>query len=106
MYKEYRRGLKNPDLEDEGPQDDDAWLYEDLHVLVKMLTRKRDKEQMISLIFEGVTAELLKDMVTIFYSPLAQVYKLANIADSLSDLQAFITDLIKNGGSQRGAQLY
>ncbi|EST06207.1 protein of unknown function DUF3818, PX-associated [Kalmanozyma brasiliensis GHG001] len=95
VYKEYRRGLKNPDLEDEGPQDDDAWLYEDLHVLVKMLTRKRDKEQMISLIFEGVTAELLKDMVTIFYSPLAQVYKLANIADSLSDLQAFITDLIK-----------
>ena len=95
VYKEYRRGLKNPDLEDEGPQDDDAWLYEDLHVFIKMLTRKRDKEQMISLIFEGVTAELLKDMVTIFYSPLAQVYKLANIADSLSDLQAFITDLIK-----------
>ncbi|CDR87736.1 uncharacterized protein SPSC_03497 [Sporisorium scitamineum] len=95
VYKQYRRGLKNPDLEDEGPQDDDAWLYEDLHVLIKMLTRKRDKEQMISLIFEGVTAELLKDMVTIFYSPLAQVYKLANIADSLSDLQAFITDLIK-----------
>ncbi|SJX61278.1 uncharacterized protein SRS1_10273 [Sporisorium reilianum f. sp. reilianum] len=95
VYKQYRRGLKNPELEDEGPQDDDAWLYEDLHVLIKMLTRKRDKEQMISLIFEGVTAELLKDMVTIFYSPLAQVYKLANIADSLSDLQAFITDLIK-----------
>lgn len=95
VYKEYRRGLKNPDLEDEGPQDDDAWLYEDLHVLIKILTRKRDKEQLISLIFEGVTAELLKDMVTIFYSPLAQVYKLANIADSLSDLQAFITDLIK-----------
>ncbi len=95
VYKEYRRGLKNPELEDEGPQDDNAWLYEDLHVLIKMLTRKRDKEQMISLIFEGVTAELLKDMVTIFYSPLAQVYKLANIADSLSDLQAFITDLIK-----------
>lgn len=94
-YKEYRRGLKNPELDDEGPQDDDAWLYEDLHVLMKMMTRKRDKEQMISLIFEGVTAELLKDMVTIFYSPLAQVYKLANIADSLSDLQAFITDLIK-----------
>ncbi|KAN0059708.1 hypothetical protein ACQY0O_008280 [Thecaphora frezii] len=95
VYKEYRRGLKNPELEDEGPQDEDAWLYEDLHVLMKMLTRQRDKEQMIALIFEGVTAELLKDMVTIFYSPLAQVYKAANIADSLSDLQAFINDLIK-----------
>ncbi|PWN50886.1 hypothetical protein IE53DRAFT_410573 [Violaceomyces palustris] len=95
VYKEYRRGLKNPEIEDEGPQDEDAWLYEDLHVLMKMLTRQRDKEQMIALIFDGVTSELLKDMVTIFYSPLAQVYKLANIADSLSDLQVFINDLIK-----------
>jgi len=34
-------------------------------------------------------------MVTIFYSPLAQVYKAANIADSLYDLQKFIDDLIK-----------
>lgn len=34
-------------------------------------------------------------MVTIFYSPLAQVYKAANIADSLSDLQTFVNDLIR-----------
>lgn len=34
-------------------------------------------------------------MITIFYEPLAKVYKAANIADSLYDLQAFITDLIK-----------
>lgn len=95
VYKRYRAGLKNPELEDEGPQDDDAWLYEDLHVLLRITTRLRDKEQMLSLIFEGVTAELLKDMVTIFYSPLAQVYKAANIADSLYDFQVFINDLIK-----------
>ncbi|KAE8234351.1 hypothetical protein CF326_g611 [Tilletia indica] len=93
-YKEYRRNL-GPEEEDEGPDDDDAWLYEDLHVLLRMTQRLRDKEQMISLIFEGVTADLLKDIVTIFYSPLAQVYKAANIADSLYDLQTFITDLIK-----------
>jgi hypothetical protein len=96
LYKEYRNNLgKNED--DEGPDviDEQAWLYEDLHVLLKCLTRLRDKEQMISLIFEGVTSDLLKDIVTIFYSPLAQVYKAANIADSLSDLQAFVNDLIK-----------
>jgi hypothetical protein len=34
-------------------------------------------------------------MVTIFYQPLAQVYKAANIADSLYDLQTFLNDLIK-----------
>ncbi|KAK0553655.1 hypothetical protein OC845_001127 [Tilletia horrida] len=93
-YKEYRRNL-GPEEEDEGPEDEDAWLYEDLHVLLRMKQRLRDKEQMISLIFEGVTADLLKDIVTIFYSPLAQVYKAANIADSLYDLQMFITDMIK-----------
>ncbi|KAK0528581.1 hypothetical protein OC842_004504 [Tilletia horrida] len=93
-YKEYRRNL-GADEEDEGPEDDDAWLYEDLHVYLRMTQRLRDKEQMISLIFEGATADLLKDIVTIFYSPLAQVYKAANIADSLYDLQMFITDLIK-----------
>jgi hypothetical protein len=44
---------------------------------------------------QGFTAELLKDIITIFYTPLAQVYRAANIADSLGDLQAFINDLIK-----------
>lgn len=38
---------------------------------------------------------MLKDIVTIFYEPLAKVYKAANIADSLGDLQVFINDLIK-----------
>ncbi|PWN97790.1 hypothetical protein FA09DRAFT_329956 [Tilletiopsis washingtonensis] len=96
LYKEYRANLGRGE-EDQGPDavDAEAWLYEDLHVYLRCMTRLRDKEQMISLVFEGVTSELLKDIVTIFYSPLAQVYKAANIADSLSDLQAFITDLIR-----------
>ncbi|CEH12080.1 Membrane coat complex Retromer, subunit VPS5/SNX1, Sorting nexins, and related PX domain-containing proteins [Ceraceosorus bombacis] len=96
VYKQYRANLGRGE-EDQGPDAvaPDAWLYEDLHIYLRCLTRLRDKEQMISLIFEGVTSELLKDIVTIFYSPLAQVYKAANIADSLSDLQAFINDLIR-----------
>lgn len=44
---------------------------------------------------QSFTADLLKDMITIFYSPLAQVYRAASIADSLGDLQNFINDLIK-----------
>ncbi|CAE6409179.1 unnamed protein product [Rhizoctonia solani] len=43
----------------------------------------------------GTTSELLKDIITIFYTPLAQVYKAASIADSLGDLQNFINDLIR-----------
>ena len=103
LYKEYRSNLGKNE-QDEGPDavDEQAWLYEDLHVLLKCLTRLRDKEQLISLIFEGVTSDLLKDIVTIFYSPLAQVYKAANIADSLSDLQVFINDLIKTIEANEG----
>lgn len=44
---------------------------------------------------QGHTAELMKDIITIFYAPLAQVYKAASIADSLGDMQNFINDLIK-----------
>ncbi|WVF70932.1 hypothetical protein IAT40_005727 [Kwoniella sp. CBS 6097] len=57
--------------------------------------RKREKEGLLALIFEGVTAELLKDIITIFYAPLATVYKAASIADSLGDMQAFINDMIR-----------
>jgi hypothetical protein len=53
-YAEYvirRDALEDPE-DDEGPDNDDAWLFEDLHVLMRIATRLRDKEQMIELIFE------------------------------------------------------
>jgi hypothetical protein len=37
----------------------------------------------------------MKDIITIFYSPLAQVYRAASIAESIGDLQNFINDLIR-----------
>jgi len=52
-------------------------------------------KQLYDLARQGFTADLLKDILTIFYTPLAQVYRAANIADSLSDLQSFIADLIR-----------
>ncbi|KAJ9127616.1 hypothetical protein QFC24_001026 [Naganishia onofrii] len=94
QYKTYQAELDDSD-DDEGPDNDDAWLFEDLMVLMKLMMRKKEKEQLLALIFEGTTAELLKDIITIFYSPLATVYKAASIADSLGDLQNFINDLIK-----------
>jgi hypothetical protein len=93
-YMQYRETLNDSD-DDDGPENEDAWLFEDLNILAKLYSRLRDKEQLIDLIFEGTTSELLKDMFAIFYAPLAQVYKAASIADSLGDLQNFITDLIR-----------
>ncbi|KAH9943424.1 uncharacterized protein BXZ73DRAFT_97466 [Epithele typhae] len=81
--------------DDEGPQDEEAWLFEDLSLLAKLYARLKDREQLIELIFEGTTADLLKDIITIFYAPLAQVYRAASIADSLGDMQNFMNDLIR-----------
>lgn len=50
-YKSYRDALEDP-AENMGPANDDAWLFEDLHVYMRLLKRARDKEQMIELIFE------------------------------------------------------
>ena len=50
-YKYERDQLSDPD-DDEGPDNDDAWLYEDLHVYRRLVTKARDKEQLIELIFE------------------------------------------------------
>ncbi|KAI0698586.1 hypothetical protein BC835DRAFT_1532951 [Cytidiella melzeri] len=93
-HKEYLDAHPDSD-DDEGPEDEDAWLYEDLILLSKLYARLRDREQLIALIFEGNTSDLLKDIITIFYAPLAQVYRAASIADSLGDLQNFINDLIR-----------
>ena len=38
--------------DDEGPEDDEAWLYEDLIILGRLYCRLRDKEQLIALVFE------------------------------------------------------
>lgn len=94
QYLKYKKELDDPE-DDEGPKDEEAWLFEDLQLLGRLYSRLRDREQLISLIYEGNTADLLKDIITIFYSPLAQVYKAANIGDSLGDFQAFVNDTIK-----------
>ena len=53
-YREYKRS--QADLEDSdddaGPENDDAWLFEDLSMLLKLWTRRREKEQLLALIFE------------------------------------------------------
>jgi hypothetical protein len=46
-----RRGMES-DSDDEGSMDEEAWLFEDLKVLVKLYSRLRDREQLIALIFE------------------------------------------------------
>lgn len=70
-------------------------LVRQLNSLWKLYGKRREKEMTMKLVFQGVTGELIKDIFAIFYQPLAQVYKSANIGDSIGDLSGFIDDLIK-----------
>ena len=51
QYIKYKKQLDDSD-DDEGPADEEAWLFEDLQLLGKLYSRLRDREQLISLIFE------------------------------------------------------
>ncbi|KAF9434552.1 hypothetical protein BGZ76_007812 [Entomortierella beljakovae] len=70
-------------------------LIRQLQQLLVAQLRIREKERLIGLVFQGVTGEILREVITIFYHPLVKVYKAANIADSLMDVKNFIDELIK-----------
>lgn len=46
------RGKRDESDSEEGPTDEEAWLFEDLRVLINLHLRLRDREQLIALIFE------------------------------------------------------
>ena len=70
-----------------------ARLFASLKQLLKMHTRRRDKAQMLSIIEEPVTLQLLRDLFTIFYEPLVRVYKSANVYNSVTDFAMFLDDM-------------
>lgn len=56
VYVKHRESLDDSD-DDDGPEDEDAWLFEDMKVLTQLYSRLRDREQMIALIFEVSTLQ-------------------------------------------------
>lgn len=51
LYLKLRESLEDSD-DDEGPQDEDAWLIEDLKVLADLYSKLKDRKDLINLIFE------------------------------------------------------
>lgn len=49
----------------------------------------------MTILFDGATSNLLKDIVAIFYEPLARVYKAASIHNSVMDFSRFAEDCIQ-----------
>jgi hypothetical protein len=72
-----------------------AELFARLKQLLKLYTRKRDKEMMLEMIEEPTTLYLFRDLFTIFYEPLVRVYKSANVYNSVTDFARFIDDAIQ-----------
>ncbi|KAK9712072.1 hypothetical protein K7432_007396 [Basidiobolus ranarum] len=74
---------------------DSEIMLKNLHKFMFLSTQVRNTELTMDLIFEGITGELLKDILSIFYQPLAQIYKDANISDFVIDCRDFIDKLIQ-----------
>ncbi|KAF9185403.1 hypothetical protein BGZ50_003073 [Haplosporangium sp. Z 11] len=70
-------------------------LIRQLQLLLVAHLHIREKERLMGLVFQGVTGEILKELIAIFYQPLVKVYKSANVADSLMDVKDFADELIK-----------
>lgn len=71
-----------------------AELYARLKQLLKLHTRRRDKQMMLEMVEEPNTLRLFRDLFTIFYEPLVRVYKSANVYNSVTDFARFADDAI------------
>ncbi|KAK9449839.1 uncharacterized protein V1518DRAFT_414807 [Limtongia smithiae] len=74
---------------------EDVRFFSNLKSLLKLMIRKRDKDQILSLTGERVTMDLMKDVFSMFYQPLVKVYKNASVHNSITDISSFVDDLIK-----------
>lgn len=60
-YKAAQAELDDSD-DDLGPEDEEAWLFDDLNVLLRLWMRRREKEALVALIFEVSKPHGLADL--------------------------------------------
>ncbi|KAI7865604.1 hypothetical protein BDF14DRAFT_1730026 [Spinellus fusiger] len=65
-----------------------------MYALWVLYARRKEQDLVTLLVFQGTTGELMRELFAIFYQPLAQVYKAANIGESMQHMSAFIDDLL------------
>ncbi|KAI9280653.1 hypothetical protein BY458DRAFT_531674 [Sporodiniella umbellata] len=82
-------------LADQPGEEQARQLVLELYKLWVLYARKQEQETLTALVFQGVTGELMKDLFATFYEPLAEVYKAANIGETINHVSHFIEDLIK-----------
>ncbi|ODQ83071.1 hypothetical protein BABINDRAFT_80437 [Babjeviella inositovora NRRL Y-12698] len=88
-FEAYQRVYKTTD-----GAHDDIELYSNIKSLFHLLLRQRDKELMKEVWDEPYLISLIKEIFTQFFTPMVEVFKLANLPLALKDFQAFMADLI------------
>lgn len=69
-------------------------LVQDLYELWMLYAKRHEHDILTQLIFQGETSDLIRHLFAVFYEPMAEVYKAANIGDSVLQVSAFMDDLI------------
>jgi hypothetical protein len=70
-------------------------LLKHIYQLWEYYGRQKEQDIMMDLVFQGVTSDLLKEFISVFYQPLAQVYKAADISTTIGHIANFVDDLLR-----------
>lgn len=63
--------------------------------LLHLMMRRSDKDKMQALWNEPQTMSLIRDLFTVFYSPLVELFKSAKVHEAVGDFENFMNDLIQ-----------
>lgn len=76
-------------------EDDYISAYTATRDLLHLMMRRSDKDKLQALWNEPQTMSLIKDLFTIFYSPLVELFKSSKVHEAVGDFESFMDDLIK-----------
>ncbi|CDR44747.1 CYFA0S15e02234g1_1 [Cyberlindnera fabianii] len=95
-YNEYKKLEKSEDNHEnlEFINHEMLELYSDLKTLFKLYVRKRDKEIMKQLWAESELISILKEMFTMFYQPLVNLFASAHVDVAFKHFEDFMDDLV------------
>lgn len=90
-YAEWNRAVEGERIENSEFVD----CFSNLTELFKLMVRKRDKDQIQNLWDEASTMGLVKNLFTIFYGPLVEVFRSAKVHEAVGDFEKFMSDLMR-----------
>ncbi|KAI5479440.1 PX domain-containing protein [Pseudohyphozyma bogoriensis] len=84
-----------------GQDESGAGRFQILKNLLRAYCLKRDREQVLEIVYEHNTPVVLKESISVFYGAIYKIADASKLADRLGDIQAFIDDLLKVAQSDK-----